>query len=282
MHINSFTFKANKEGPVLALLGGVHGNEVCGPKALTELVEELQSGKIKLLSGTVIIIPICHEAAFNAGKRQIEENLNRVFCRHANPKTLEQQLANEIIPLIEKAAYVLDIHSFHQPGQAVIFQDYATDGCTFLTSALPAKYKIVGWPDLYDTAENGYSTERFAHEHNMIGATFEAGFHEDPQAVIVAKKAALNVLRLLHMIEGAVETDGEPQTIQMTDVIYKQKEGHFVRPMSNIELFRKGEPVVLLDDGGQIVMPDDGMVLLANEKAQINAEWFYVGHLKNR
>ena len=280
MQLNVFT--ADRKGPVLALLGGVHGNEVCGPKALTELVAELNSGKIKLLAGTLIVIPVCHEEAFAAGKRQIEENLNRVFCLHENPKTLEQRLANQIIPLIEKADYVLDIHSFHQPGQAVIFQDYPTKECSALTSVLPAQYKIVGWPDLYDAAEDGYSTERFAHEHHMVGATFEAGFHEDPQSVSVAKQAALNVLRLLHMIEGEVVREGSVQTIQMTDVIYKQKEGHFVRPMSNIELFRKGEPVVLLDDGGQIVMPDDGMVLLANEKAQINAEWFYVGHLKNR
>ncbi len=60
-------------GPTVVILGGVHGNETCGVKALPALSQvSLQRGKLILLYGNPL--------AIEQNVRFVEYNLNRLFC----------------------------------------------------------------------------------------------------------------------------------------------------------------------------------------------------------
>ncbi len=80
-----------------------HGNERVGARIL----ESLQT--ISLLKGT-LVTNIAHKEAFALGKRYIDQDLNRVFPGKPDGDT-EERLAHELLPLIQAADIVLDIHS---------------------------------------------------------------------------------------------------------------------------------------------------------------------------
>lgn len=46
-------------------MGAVHGNEVCGPKALERVVAEIESGAIEIEAGKLVVIPVCNEQAYD-------------------------------------------------------------------------------------------------------------------------------------------------------------------------------------------------------------------------
>lgn len=46
-------FESRAQGPHLLVFGAIHGNEVCGPRALKRLITALESREIQLLRGTL-------------------------------------------------------------------------------------------------------------------------------------------------------------------------------------------------------------------------------------
>jgi predicted deacylase len=114
--IQAHHFCSSEPGPRLALMGGIHGNEVCGPKALQPLIQDLQAGKIRLVRGSLLVIPVANPKAYAKNSRFVEENLNRVFTPHDNPRTYEQKLANTLTGLLSGCDALLDMHSIHSRG----------------------------------------------------------------------------------------------------------------------------------------------------------------------
>lgn len=63
--IAMFMLTGPRPGPLLAVFGGVHGDEpegVFGAKTISQM-------DLDLLCGTVIVVPVCHAAAFAADAR---------------------------------------------------------------------------------------------------------------------------------------------------------------------------------------------------------------------
>lgn len=105
-----FVERAKKDGPVLLLLGGVHGDEING----VEIVRRIIRNKInKPVRGTIICIPVFNIFGFLHLSRKFPDgrDLNRVFP--GSPKgSLASQFAyefkKEIAPFID---YVIDFHA---------------------------------------------------------------------------------------------------------------------------------------------------------------------------
>src|SRR5437773_1296890 len=110
--IEAHSFQAVQPGPRLLILGGVHGNEICGPLAVKKIVATFENGKIELKQGSVTFIPVCNPQAYAEDKRFIEHNLNRSFRRHATPRLYEEKLQNALAPYLENCDVLLDIHSY--------------------------------------------------------------------------------------------------------------------------------------------------------------------------
>src|SRR3989344_2642998 len=100
--------ESKNPGMNIVVLAGVHGNESFGVKMLEKIIPRL-----RIVSGKVTFI-FANLEAIKQNKRFIEYNLNRAFFK-TQPKeiaeTLEGKTAREIIPYLEQADVLLDIHA---------------------------------------------------------------------------------------------------------------------------------------------------------------------------
>src|ERR1043166_1908524 len=120
--IEAHSFHAVQPGKRLLIIGGVHGNEVCGPAAIRKALKPLEGGKLRLKAGSVTFIPVANPEAYRQGKRFTEHNLNRSFQRREFPKLYEEVVQNILAPYLENCDVLLDIHSSRAGGPAFAFR----------------------------------------------------------------------------------------------------------------------------------------------------------------
>lgn len=278
--LDKFEFYGEKEGISLLILAAVHGNETAGTNAIYKVVEELRQGKLRLNSGKLVMVPVCNQEAYAKDVRQIDENLNRVMKIHENPQTYEQKLANIICPLIKECDVLLDLHSTHCEGDVPFaFCDYPDEYNQKLISGLNVGYVLEGWPEIY--AGNGeiedFSTERAAHDFGKTATTLECGYHKSKEAVDVAYNAIVNTLSGFGLTEEK-KTQMRPKThILMQSYIVKKREGQLCKAYKHLDFVYKGEEIARYDDGEVLRAPSNGFILLPNLRAEIGAEWYYLG-----
>ena len=105
--------KSGKEGPVVWIVAGIHGDEVGGIVIAQEIFKKLRREGI--LKGEIHIIPLMNPIGFESGARGMvvsEEDLNRVFPGNKNG-TFAERLADTIFSQITKTkpTLVLDLHN---------------------------------------------------------------------------------------------------------------------------------------------------------------------------
>jgi uncharacterized protein len=117
---------AGREGPTLALLGGVHGDEPEGVIAIRRLLNELEATQ---LAGTVRAVPVSNPVAFVHGTRSTPTdglNLARVFPGEADG-SVTLRLAHLITTqVITGADLLIDLHSAGTGLEMPLFCGYRT------------------------------------------------------------------------------------------------------------------------------------------------------------
>lgn len=104
----AWIYRGATDGPALVLEGCIHGNERSGAYALEDLVPRL-----RVDSGTVLLIPRMHAPACAANRRFIEEDLNRVFPGDPAGATMEKRLAASLYSVIKEVSPRL-VLTFHE------------------------------------------------------------------------------------------------------------------------------------------------------------------------
>ena len=92
-----------KQGINLTLICGVHGDELFGERVFKYFENKIDSIKIQTLI-------LAHPEAIKIRKRFFETDLNRSFPGSING-SLEEKIANKLIPILRKSDFVLDIHT---------------------------------------------------------------------------------------------------------------------------------------------------------------------------
>lgn len=103
---------AGREGAHVMVVGGTHGNEPAGVKAMVAFHRQLQNGELHLESGKVSLL-LGNPKAFQKDQRYIDWDLNRSFDT-PDPTAYEGRRANEIIKYLDQnhdIAALLDLHS---------------------------------------------------------------------------------------------------------------------------------------------------------------------------
>lgn len=275
-----YEFSGKKAGKHILVLAAVHGNEQSGTKAIRQFLSDMAENKFKLLAGKLTLVPISNPQAYAKDIRQIDENLNRVIKFHPTPQTYEQQLANEICPLIKSCDVMLDLHSTHCEGDVPFaFCDYPNADNQKLIAVLPVDYVLEGWPNIY--ANQGeiedFSTERAAHDFGRTGTTLECGYHKSEDAIHIAYNAIINALSIFGMINNAQPIARQQKHILLKSYIVKKYEGKLLKNYKHLDRVSKGEEIARYDNGEVLLAPEDGYILLPNLKAEIGAEWYYLG-----
>ena len=87
----SISFTAVLPGKRLLILGAVHGNEVAGTHGIRRVIDEIESGALEILHGTVTFVPITNPMAYALKRRVGDRNLNRNLAPTDMPTEFEDR-----------------------------------------------------------------------------------------------------------------------------------------------------------------------------------------------
>ena len=274
-------FDAANAGRHLVVFGAIHGNEVCGAKALNKLVHELTSGALKLERGSLTVVAVCNPEAFAQNKRFIEDNLNRVFEQKTAPHAYERKLAQKLMPVIESGDAFLDLHSMTSEGEPFAVLNGNHPESIALCEALGTDILLSGWPELYaklDSEVPSSCTQDFADLKKIPNALIECGQHGDPAAVEVAYRAVRGALDCLGILGCHIPMPKPKRRIHFTEVIFK-KTAHdrLAREWKNFDPLKKGNLIAHMGpDQVPALAPHDGRIVFPFPEATIGAELYYL------
>ena len=306
-------FAGLKPGPRLLVLGAVHGNEVCGTRAIERVLGELDAGSYAIERGTLTLVPVTNPLAYQKKQRQGDRNLNRNLGVTDQPVDFEDHVANVLCPLLAAHEVLLDLHSFHTPGQPFVMigpHDNSGELEPFAHAAKEARLVahlgprrvVEGWMDTYERgvrrrresgqayaaglldARYGVGTSEYMRAHGGYGVTLECGQHDDPRAPEVAYRAIRQALALLKMAPLALEPAGADfEVLRLADVIDREQAGDvFARPWASFDPVEAGQAIGQRQGGQVISAPVAGHIVFPNPNALPGAEWFYLAQRSDR
>ena len=237
---------------------------------------EISNRNIKIEKWEITFIPICNPKAYLLNKRYYQKNLNRIIKKHKETETYEEKLANILIGYIQKADYILDIHSMKSNGVPFVFQDYDTEDDRMFCKNIWLEYIIIGWPDLY-IKENNSDTIGYANKIGKIWAVIECGRHEDPGAELIAYQSIINTLTWLWIIKKQMDKRKIFKIVEAIKIIRKEKEGNLAKDRNHMDKVEKWDIIATYTDGETVYADLDGYILLPKEWTGIWEEWLYIG-----
>ena len=246
MSIETVSFSGLQRGPRLIVTGAVHGNETCGPDAISRAIADCRSGLIAIQRGRVTFVPVVNARAYRNKSREGDRNLNRDLRERAMPSDNEDFVGNVLCRLLREHDALLDIHSFRSNGEPFVFvgpQNNDGDIEPFalahpeseLALCLGPKVIMHGWLPTYfrvamdrrrggasaDPAE-GVGTTEYMRSVGGYGVTLECGQHDDPRAVEIAYAAIVNALGQLHLVDAQPSPAAVAKTIEIVNAVLCQ------------------------------------------------------------
>jgi uncharacterized protein len=309
-HLRTLTYHGLAPGPRLLVLGAVHGNEVCGSKAIGQLIHELDADALRITRGTLTLVPQTNPLAWQRGQRTGDRNLNRNMAPSAIPQDFEDRIANVLCPLLDAHDALLDLHSFHTGGAPFVMigpqnnngalEPFAHADAEMQLALHTGPHRIVeGWLDTYSrgikkrmaksalepgraqtlvTNPNyGVGTTEYMRSRGGYGVTLECGQHDDPNAVGVARHAILQTLALLGLTDLPLQPEPPAREIlRLVDVTDRDHPGDsFSREWRSFDAVKSGDVIGTRHDGDSITAPFDGFIVFPNPRAEVGQEWFY-------
>ncbi|GGC20849.1 succinylglutamate desuccinylase/aspartoacylase family protein [Pseudoduganella buxea] len=306
LQFKSVTYAGQEPGPRLIVTGAVHGNEMAGTLAIGQVMAQLDAGTLLVLRGTVTFVPVTNPLAYALGQRAGERNLNRALFPKAAPVDFEDRVANWLCPLLAAHDVLLDLHSYNAPGEPfVMVGPRDNDGRLepfrheqqerSLARVLGVRRFVDGWLRTYGAGVQrrlrgdsrlatvlryGVGTTEYMRSTGGYALTLECGQHLDPQAPEVARRAILNTLAHLGMIDAAAPAPIAMDAIEalsMREVVDKAHEDDvFTRPWSSFDRVAAGAEIGRRADGTPVLAPYDAVMLFPDSAAPAGNEWFYL------
>jgi len=310
--------RALQPGPRLIVLGAVHGNETCGTHAIERVLREFEAGEWRLARGSATFVPVTNPLAYQRGQRMGERNLNRNLRPDSNPVDNEDRIANVLCPLLAEHDVLLDLHSFHSPGEPFAMigpPDNAGPLEPFshareeeaLALRLGPRRIVEGWLEAYASGVKkrlqrvssnpsaraqllntdpayGVGTTEYMRSRGGYAITLECGQHADPQAPEVAYRAIRHTLAQLALIdEPAPTARADVELLCLAEVTDRHHaDDRFAREWSSYQPLCGGDVIAHRADGTALRAPDDGFIVFPNPNALPGNEWFYFARKSNR
>jgi succinylglutamate desuccinylase len=255
-------FAASAPGPHLVITALIHGNEVCGAQALWRV---LQAG-VQPARGQLTVV-FCNLEAYarltDASKdegRLLGEDMNRVWGRLDGPAaatdTYEVRRAREILPWVQGADVLLDIHSMTSPAPALGLVGLAAKNVDFA--------KWVGFPELLICDAGHAAGLRLIDRHpfgdaaaSQVAMLIECGEHFSTAAFDAAEEVVRRTIGVY--LEGGTPEAASPQSvIAVTSAITIQTDAfEFVREWPNMFCVPQAGTLLGRDDALEVRTPYD-------------------------
>ena len=179
------SIKGKNKGPTIGIVCNVHGNELCGRKAVHRVLEEYAIER-----GTLILIDGNQEAAL-LNRRFVNSDMNRMFTnKQLKKKNAKNDLARaqylaEVIPTLG-IDYAIDFHSTSTQTKYPFTVSFP--GSEAITDLCPMP-RIYGWTGIVEG-----SLVEFMNKENIPAVVVEAGQHFANNSIRVAEKTLHSVL----------------------------------------------------------------------------------------
>jgi len=262
-----YLIDSEKKWNITTIMVWVHWNEISWVKALDEIKSNLE-----LISWKVYFV-YANQKAIKKNVRFTEKNLNRCFLKNNNWNTYEEKRAKEIIDILEKSDYLLDIHNTTSFNSSLEF---------LITTHIDyAKYfnvnKVVShiddiqkwWSDWF---MDSIWKKWFCLECGSIN------YWDKEKSKILAKKSILNFLKVTKNISWEPEVFDNDKLIIKMKLMYKTKSNDFklAREFKDFEEIKRWE-LIWIDWKEKIINKQDSIILFAHNRKQVNSEWFCLG-----
>lgn len=293
--------KGTEKGPLILIMGGLHGNEPAGVHAMLRVEEIFATKRVRLKKGRIR----AYAGNLPALQKQVryqDYDMNRIWLSGHVKKLRDQkelavrceedremiELLNDLEPFIQdhsddQSRIFLDLHSFSAPG-----------GLFSLT--MPTKKheeigSILQAPMIFGVIEHLNGTA--LHYFDELGFDcfgFEGGQHQDPHTIDTMESAFWVLLDHLGMIEFrdsdfidihrqrlAELTQGLPQKVELMyrHTVYPEAEFRMRPGYRNFDRIETGEE--LADDRfGPVKAPCSGYMLMPLYQSQGEDGFFIV------
>lgn len=204
------SYSSGEPGPLVLAVGGIHGNEPSGPRAIRTVIEKLERQR-PAISGSVVGLA-GNLQALEKKRRYIDEDLNRCFCSerlaqaHApSPESTEEAELRALTDSIRELATAFEDVCFidcHTTSSESI--PYLSVNAHVESLRLAERYPLYSVIGLEESIPGCFG--EYANKLGYRGFTFEAGQHDD-LASIENHEAAL---WLLLVFSGALRKSGVP------------------------------------------------------------------------
>lgn len=193
-------FASGVPGRRVMLTALVHGNELCGAWAVVGLLQagvRPRRGSLTLAFCNLAAFDRFDPAAFDAS-RFVAEDLNRQWSedRIADASTPERRRAGELLPFVEQADWLLDLHSMHEPGAPLLLAGpHARNRALARRLRTPENVVVdEGHRDgtrMRDFGRFGLPDAQAGDARSLL---VECGFHGDPASRDVARDLSVRFL----------------------------------------------------------------------------------------
>lgn len=239
-----YVSRSGEEGPILALMAGMHGDEINGMEIVRRILDR---GLHQVKRGTVVCMPVINVYGFLNYSRDVPDgkDVNRSF-----PGTKGGSLASrvahhimrDVIPFID---YGIDFHTggamrSNYPQVRAVLQEPVN---VELANAFGAPFTI-------DTPFRPNSLRREASRKGKNIIVYEGGesLRFDQHAIEEGVSGTLRMMKHLGMIDWAPELKEENKVIWITSWIRARHAGLFQSNVKSGQLVHKGEWVGTITD----------------------------------
>ncbi len=253
-------------GKTLTIIGGTHGNEICGVRALDKTIStiEIERGTVHFIYG--------NPRAIEKNIRETEMNLNRAFrpdseLTEKERATYEYARSRQIMPYLKESIASLDIHSSESIKSIpfIICEPHSFP----VAEKLPFSIRSYGW----DIIEAG-STDSYMNNQGGQGFCIECGYNLDPEAPERAEKSIYSFLSYFGAISSGAPLRIYPQRTLDAYFIYHTKENFTrSREFADFEMLKKGE-LIGHDGDRSIIAPENEIIIFCRNRKGPNEEAF--------
>lgn len=288
-------------GPTLILVGGLHGNEPAGVKALLRVLPRLAAEPAGIARGRVVGLS-GNRKALRANRRYLVHDLNRYWlpervetlraeqAREDRPPLSDEdeelfQLDREILRLIDTAddeVYLLDFHTTSGPRLPFATLDDSLRNRPF-AFALPVPVVLGLEEELAGTLSIHVETL------GVITAGFESGMHQAPESVDRAEAAIWIALEASGVLDAGSRPEVEAARRRLAEEcaglpeVVEIRYRHAITPVDGFRMdpgYENFQPVAVAeklgdDHQGPIASPLSGLMLMPLYQEQ-GGEGFFV------
>jgi len=264
-----WSFCAPRPGPHVVIVSLVHGNEIAGAAVLSRwLHEELRPlrGRLSLVFANLDAFSR-FDPADPTLSRYVEEDMNRIWAAPVlagGRQSVELRRARELLPLIEDADILLDLHSALWPSDPLILcagvpRAHALalrlgDPCNVvLDGGHPEGRRLIDHP-------------RFAgHGGQACALLVEGGCHWEAATATVLDRSARALLQLTGLLPAGTAQPpmGRGAAWQVTHaIVARGRDFSFLRPYRGGEVIARRNTLIALDGAEEIRTPYDNCLLV--------------------